>query len=139
MKKLSLCALLCGASFAVFGTVIVLRFASETQPFALFFSLAWDFAMVGLGLTCVLQDSCVQRARMTWTKFCVPASLIIAAVAVSGLRSLPMDDVTGHRTVFVLLTAGFGVVFSVWQFFASRSSVAATWHAEPAAPVLPAR
>ena len=127
MKKLPLCTLLCGAMFAVSGTVALIQTAPRPEPFPLFFPLMWDAIMVGIGVGVVLRCDCARRAGMVWGAFCIVASLAIGAAAFGWLLPQQSEPLATHRLVFMLVTVAFGLIYGVWQLFALNSPTVRAW------------
>lgn len=129
MKKLPLCTLICGAIFAISGTVALIQNAPRPEPFPLFFPLMWDLIMVGIGVGIILRCDCARRAGMIWGAFCIVASLAIGAAAFGWLLPQQAEPLGMHRLIFMLVTVGFGLVFGVWQLFALNSPSVRAWTA----------
>jgi len=127
MKKLPLCTLVCGALFAVSGTIALIENAPRPEPFPLFFPLMWDVIMVGIGAGIILRCDCARRAGMIWGAFCILASLAIGAAAFGWLLPQHSEPLGTHRLVFMLVTVAFGLVYGVWQLFALNSPTVRAW------------
>lgn len=136
MKKLPLCTLVCGALFAVSGTIALIENAPRPEPFPLFFPLMWDAIMVGIGAGIILRCDCARRAGMIWGAFCILASLAIGAAAFGWLLPQHSEPLATHRLVFMLVTVAFGLVYGIWQLFALNSPTVRAWtEPEPRAHV----
>lgn len=127
MKKLPLCTLVCGAVFAISGTVALIENAPRPEPFPLFFPLMWDLIMVGIGVGIILRCDCARRAGMIWGVFCILASLGIGAAAFGWLLPQQAEPLGTHRLIFMLVTVGFGLVFGIWQLVAFNSPTVRDW------------
>lgn len=127
MKKLPLCTLVCGALFAVSGTIALIENAPRPEPFPLFFPLMWDAIMVGIGAGIILRCDCARRAGMIWGAFCILASLAIGAAAFGWLLPQHSEPLGTHRLIFMLVTVAFGLVYGVWQMFALNSPTVRAW------------
>ncbi|HVU25516.1 MAG TPA: hypothetical protein VHE13_15415 [Opitutus sp.] len=128
MKKLSVCALLGGALFALGGTAALVELASRRfGTLFLFFPLAWDLVMVALGLCIVLRCECARRAAVAWGIFCVFASLLVGVAAFDWLLPQQSEPPGVHRMIFMILSVGFGVIFGIWQLVAFKSPELRSW------------
>lgn len=127
MKKLPLCALISSAGFAVAIAILLLELAPRPSPFVLFLPLLWDAVMVGVSAAITLRCGCARRIGFTWAAFCVLATLGIGAAAFDWLLPQTSEPLSSARVVFMVVTVGFGVVFSVWQFFALNSRAVRDW------------
>ncbi|HWA88247.1 MAG TPA: hypothetical protein VG710_18615 [Opitutus sp.] len=123
MKKLSVCALLGGALFALGGTGALFELASwRFGLLFLFFPLAWDLVMVALGVCVVLRCECARRAALAWGIFCVIASLLVGVASFDWLLPQQAEPPGVHRMIFMMLSVAFGVIFGVWQLVAFNSA-----------------
>ena len=127
MKKLPFCALSAGAIFLVFGVSTIAYLAPHPEPFGLLFPLLWDMAMVGIGLCVIFRCAVARKAGFIWSVFCLLASLAVATAMVLWIIPQYPNSVGIRRIVFMTLTVGFGLVFSIWQLFVLRSPTALTW------------
>lgn len=127
MKKLPSCMLLSSAAFAIAGTIALSRVAPRPDPFPLFFPLAWDLIMVGIGLGVIFRCDCARRAGLAWGVFCIFASLVIGAIALGWLWPQGTEPLGRPRLVFMCLTVAFGLIFGIWQLFALNSPEVRAW------------
>ena len=128
MKKLSVCALLGGALFAIVGTTALVELASRRFGLLfLFFPLAWDLVMVALSVCVVLRCECARRAGVAWGIFCVIASLLVGFASFDWLLPQQAEPPGVHRLIFMMLSVAFGVVFGIWQLVAFNSPELREW------------
>ncbi|HYP17067.1 MAG TPA: hypothetical protein VEQ65_07630 [Opitutus sp.] len=127
MKKLPICALLTGAGFVIAGTILLLQLAPRPSPVPLFLPLVWDLVMVAISVGVVLRCDCARRLGMSWGVFCVIASLAIGAAAFDWLLPQQSEPLGSQRVIFMCVTVGFGLVFSIWQLFAMNSPAVRAW------------
>ncbi len=127
MKKLPLCTLSAGAIFLIFGVSTIAYLAPKPEPFGLLFPLLWDMAMVSIGLCVIFRCAVARKAGFVWSVFCLLASLAVGAAVVVWTMPQYPHSIGIRRIVFMGLTVGFGVVFSIWQLFVLRSPTALTW------------
>ena len=131
MKKLPLCTLLSGALFAIFGTLVLVKFAPRPDPFPLFLPLTWDVIMVGIGSGIILRCDCARRAGIIWGVFCILASLAIGAAAFGWLLPQQAEPMGPQRLIFMGLTVLFGLIFGIWQLIAFNSPSVREWTEAP--------
>lgn len=135
MKKLPLCALLCGAGFAIAGTILLAQLTPRPNPLVLFLPLFWDLIMVAIGAGVILRCDCSRRSGVVWGVFCILASIAIGAAAFDWLLPQQSEPLGNQRLLFMIVTVGFGLVFSIWQMFALHSPAVRAWtdpaHADP--------
>jgi hypothetical protein len=127
MKKLPFCALISGALFAIFGTILLAQLAPRPDPFPLFLPLAWDMIMVAISVGIVLRCDCARRAGLIWGVFSLLASLALGASALGWLMPQESEPLSGQRLIFMSVTVAFGVVFGIWQLFALNSPAVRAW------------
>lgn len=127
MKKLPLCALFCGAGFAIAGTILLAELNPRPSPLALFLPLLWDLIMVAIGVGVILRCDCSRRSGVVWGVFCILASLAIGAAAFDWLLPQQSEPLGSQRLLFMIVTVGFGLVFAIWQMFALHSPAVRAW------------
>jgi hypothetical protein len=127
MKKLPLCALFCGAGFAIAGTILLAQLTPRPSPLALFLPLLWDLIMVAIGVGVILRCDCSRRSGIVWGIFCILASLAIGAAAFDWLIPQQSEPLGSQRLLFMIVTVGFGLVFAIWQMFALNSPAVRAW------------
>jgi hypothetical protein len=127
MKKLPICTLVAGALFVLIGTIALVQLTPGPEPFSLLFPLAWDLAMVGIGLGIVFRCECARKAGVAWSIFCILATLAVGG-ATFFWTARQSDAALGRdRLIFLGVTIAFGVLFGLWQWMVLRSQAAQEW------------
>lgn len=133
MKKLPLCALVGGAGFVIAGTTLLAQLDPKPNATALFLPLLWDAVMVVIGAAIILRCDCARRSGLVWNVFCFLATLAIGVAAFDWLLPQRSEPLGTTRIVFMLLTVGFGLVYSIWQAVAFYSPSVRAWVEENSA------